>query len=133
MSQSKQIENFIFGVRMNYQSCIAILFVTVFFGKFLVMDSKILVVLLDADEIVYVNPFCKKQNAKTEGNNSEKSLAEASNSLQLAVDAFCNAPFKFEVYNWDYIIISQEPRAYAYNSPSLPGSNPHSFYPPPKV
>lgn len=128
-----QMEKAIFGILMNYQSYIAILLTFVFFGKFLVVDSRILVVLLEADEIVYVNPYCKKQNAKIEGSISPYSFAEASTTLQLAIDSFCNAPFKFEIYNWEYSVIAEESGAYAYHSPSFPDSNKDKFYPPPKV
>jgi hypothetical protein len=55
---------------MNWKSYIAVLFAFIFFGKFLVMDSKFLVILLDADEIVYVNPFCKMKNAKINEDSS---------------------------------------------------------------
>lgn len=118
---------------MNYKSYIAILFAIVFFGKFLVMDSKLLVVILDADEIAYINPFCKKQNAKIDGKDFQKSFNADSNHLNIIMDSFCNAPFKFEVYNWEYRILSEESRAYAYHTPSLPQSNLDRFYPPPRV
>lgn len=118
---------------MNCKPSIAILFALVFFGKFLVIDSKILVAVFDAGEVAYVNPFCKKQNAIIKANNSQDALAEDNNSLNLTIDSFCNAPFKFEMFTWESRIINEETRAYAYHTPSLPESAKDRFYPPPRA
>lgn len=118
---------------MNFKSYIAILFAIVFFGKFLVMDSKLLVVILDADEIAYINPFCKKQNAKFDGKDFQKSFIADSNHLNIIMDSFCNAPFKFELFSWDSKIIPGESQPYAHYTPSLPKTAQERFYPPPKV
>ncbi|MCM4158632.1 hypothetical protein FHG64_03275 [Antarcticibacterium flavum] len=118
---------------MNWNSYIAVVFAFIFFGKFLVMDSKFLVILLDADEVVYVNPFCKKKNAKIDGNTSPETFHIDSNQLNISMDTFCNASFKFEIFNWEYSIVTEETRAYAYHSPSLPDSTMDRSYPPPKA
>ncbi|SKB95600.1 hypothetical protein SAMN05660903_03465 [Salegentibacter salinarum] len=101
------------------------------------MDSKFLVVLLDTDEIVYVNPFCEKQNAKQnakiDGDTSPATFTVDSNQLSISMDTFCNTSFKFEIFNWENPIVLDESRAYAYHSPSLPDSNRDRFYPPPKA
>jgi hypothetical protein len=118
---------------MKWNSYIAVVFAFIFFGKFLVMDSKFLVVFLDADEIVYVNPFCKKKNAKINADSSRDTFNMGANELSIAMDTFCNAPFKFEVYNWENSIHTEETRPYAYHSPNLPDSTRDRFYPPPKA
>ena len=118
---------------MNFNSYIAIFFSVIFFGKFLVMDSKLLVAVFDADEIVYVNPFCKKQNVKTPGNNSAEALAEDNESMDLTIDSFCNAPFKFEVFTWESRLNPEETRAYLDRTLPLPESAKDRFYPPPRV
>lgn len=117
---------------MKWKSHIAILFALIFFGKFLVMDSRVLVSLFDAHEIVYVNPFCIKQNAKIAGTTHEETIDIDSHQFNITWDSFCNAPFEFEVYSWKYSILPEESGAYAYNSPSFPDSNKDRFYPPPK-
>ena len=117
---------------MNLKTYIAIFFAIVFFGKFLMTDSKILVVIFDNDEIAFVNPFCKKQNAKIQG-SAHESFSEDSNRLNITIDSFCNAPFKFEVFNWEYRVIPEESQPYAYLTPTLPESTQDRFYPPPKV
>lgn len=118
---------------MIWKSYIALIFAFIFFGKFLLMDSKFLVVLLDSEEIVYVNPFCKKQNAKIKGDTSQESYNMGFKQLSISMDTFCNAPFKFEVYNWENSVIPEESKVYAYHSSSLPDSNRDRFYPPPKA
>lgn len=118
---------------MNLNPYIAIFFSVIFFGKFLVMDSKIMVAVFDADEVAYVNPFCKKQNLKTQGNNSEEALAEDNASMDLTIDSFCNTIFKFEVFTWESRIIPEESRVYLDLTLPLPEAAKDRFYPPPRV
>lgn len=118
---------------MTLNSYIAIFFSVIFFGKFLMMDAKILVTIFDADEIAYVNPFCKKQNVKIFNNNSQEVITEDKKSLYLNIDSFCNAPFKFEVFTWESRFFTEETRAYTHHTPSLPESAKDRFYPPPRV
>ncbi len=117
---------------MSLKSYIAIFFTVIFFGKFLVMDSKILVAVFDADEIAYVNPLCEKQHTKSAGTD-HKSFSQDSDRLNITIDSFCNTPFQFEIYNWEQKIIPEESREYAYHTPPLPESIQERFYPPPKV
>lgn len=117
---------------MDLKTCIAIFFATVFVGKFLVMDSKILVTILDAEEIVYINPFCEKQNAKIQ-ESTQDSFSEDSHELNMAMDTFCNAPFQFDLFTWESRTISEENRTYAHHTPSLPVSAIDRFYPPPRA
>lgn len=123
----------IFGNLMSLNSYIAIFFSVIFFGKFLVMDSKILVAVFDADEVAYVNPFCKKQNVKIQENRAPEAVAEDNQAWDLTIDSFCNAPFKFEVFSWESRVITEETRAYADQTPSLPESAKDRFYPPPRA
>lgn len=118
---------------MTFNSYIAIFFSVIFFGKFLVMDSKVLVAIFDADEIAYVNPFCKKQNVKIHDHNSQKELAEDKKSFNLTIDSFCNAPFKFEVFKWESQVLNEETGAYPHHTPTLPESAKDRFYPPPRA
>lgn len=118
---------------MNFKTYITIFFSVVFFGKFVVMDSKILVAVFDAEEISFVNPFCEKQNGKIQNTNSQEGLAEDKNSLNLTIDSFCNVPFKFEVFTWESTVIPEETRTYAHHTPSLPDSAEDRFYPPPRA
>ncbi|MDT0686468.1 hypothetical protein [Autumnicola psychrophila] len=97
------------------------------------MDSKLLAVFFDADEVAYVNPFCKKQNINTQGNNITEALAEDTGSFDLTFSFFCNAPFQFEFFNWDSGIITEETQTYAHHTPSLPESAIERFYPPPRA
>ncbi len=127
------MENIYIWRSMHFKTYIAIFFSVVFFGKFLVMDSKLLVTIFDADEISYVNPFCEKQNVKIQGHSSQEDLAEDNRTLNLTLDSFCNAPFKFEVFTWESRIITEETLGFAHPSPSLPESAKDRFYPPPRA
>lgn len=118
---------------MTLNSYIAIFFSVIFFGKFLVVDSKILTAVFDANEIAYVNPFCEKQNVKIQDYNSRDALAEDNKSLNLTIDSFCKAPFKFEVFTWESRIIPEETRAYLDQTLPLPESAKDRFYPPPRA
>ena len=118
---------------MTLNSYIAIFFSVIFFGKFLVMDSKILVTIFDADEVVYINPFCKKQNVKTQSNNSVEALAEDNESMDFTIDSICNAPFKFEVFTWESRIIPEEIRLFTDRTLPLPEFAKDRFYPPPRA
>lgn len=118
---------------MTLNSYIAIFFSVIFFGKFLVMDSKILVAIFDADDVAYVNPFCKKQNVKTQSNNSTEALTEDNKSIDLTIDSFCNAPFKFEIFTWESRITPEETRVYQDLTLPLPESVKDRFYPPPRA
>lgn len=118
---------------MALNSYIAIFFTIIFVGKFLVVDSKVLSAIFDADEIAYVNPFCEKQNVKIEANNSYEALEKDSNSFNLTIDFLCNAPFKFETFTWNSRIFLEDDRAYVHHTPSLPESAKDRFYPPPKL
>lgn len=117
---------------MTLNSYIAIFFSVVFFGKFLVMDSKILVAIFDADEITYVNPFCEKQEVKMQNSNRE-ALAENNKALTFVIHSFCNAPFKFEAFTWQYSLKTEESPEYPHHTFSLPESAINRFYPPPRV
>ena len=118
---------------MTLNSFIAIFFSVIFLGKFLVVDTKILMAVFDADEISYVSPFCEKQNAKIQSNNLQEVLTEDNKTLNLTIDSFCNAPFKFEVFTWESRIIIEERQKYAHHTPSLPESAKGRFYPPPRT
>ncbi|MDT0690938.1 hypothetical protein RM549_14165 [Salegentibacter sp. F188] len=96
------------------------------------MDSKLLVAILDAQEITYVNPLCKKQNAKISGTDNT-SFSEDSGKLNISIDSFCNTAFQFKIFNWEQRILPEETREYAYHTPPLPEATQERFYPPPKV
>lgn len=117
---------------MAFNYYIAVFFSVIFFGKFLVVDSKLLVAVFDADEITYVNPFCEKQNVKGQADKSVGDFTEDNQSLNLTIDSFCNPPFQFEIFTWGSRITIEEPGTYVHQTPSLPESAKDRFYPPPR-
>ncbi len=118
---------------MDLKPYIAVFFAVVFFGKFLMMDSKVLGFILDSSEIAYVNPFCEKQKAGFDENGVLPDLLPASPSLTIAIDSFCNAPFHFEKVQWEHIFVKHTFQHYPYTSPNPPQIFRDSFYPPPKI
>lgn len=124
---------FIFDSYMNSKSYIAVFFAIVFFGKFLMMDSSVLVAIIDSDEIVNVNPLCIKQNAKKIEGRAEGSFSVDSKKSITTIPSFCNAPFNFDISNWEFHIVPEESQPYAYHTPILPELTQDRFYPPPKI
>jgi len=118
---------------MDLKPYIAVFFAVVFFGKFLMMDSKVLEFILDSTEIAYVNPFCKKQKPGLDENGFLADFSPDSPSLTIAIDSFCNAPFHIEKVQWEHIFVKHIFQHYPYTSPNPPQIFRDSFYPPPKI
>lgn len=116
---------------MKQQVYIAIFFAVVFFGKFLMLDAKMLGSILEMEEIVWVNPYCENNKLK-ENQKLQNEFTTPTNTLIFAVDAFCNPVFNLEVQNWSIIEISFNFRPYSYKTPSITTTYIIKFYPPPK-
>ncbi|MCG9970791.1 hypothetical protein [Christiangramia crocea] len=118
---------------MDLKPYIALYFIFVFFGKFVVMDSKILLAVMDGDEIAYNNPFCEKHKRKVPAVAFMDTMESDSEGFDLTIESLCNNPLTFELFNWNYKNIKVKSREYAYYTPSLQESVPDRFYPPPKM
>ena len=119
---------------MDIKSYIAIFFTVVFFGKFLMLDAKILEGVLNSHEVAYVNPFCEKNKSEVNDKGGvPQDLLPASTSQSIAIDSFCNAPFHFEIVTWTHVHLQAKYQHYAYTFPGTPQIFRDSFYPPPKV
>ncbi len=116
---------------MQIKSYIAIFFVAVFLGKFITMDSKLLGVIVDSEEITIVNPFCKKLQPNTP--KEIQSFNEASLFSNIIVHVICASPFQFETFN-DQIAFT-ETNYQKHNDQTQPiiSTFQDKFYPPPKV
>ncbi|UAB84396.1 hypothetical protein INR75_19960 [Zunongwangia sp. SCSIO 43204] len=115
---------------MNFKIYIAILLSLIFFGKSLVLDTKLLGSILEADGIVLVNPLCKKQNAK---NSEEHSLTESSSVVILSTDLLCNTPFYLLTTRWQETIKKPTFQDYSYINPAVISTYFSKNYPPPKA
>lgn len=118
---------------MDLKPYIALLFFLVFIGKFLIVDAKILVAVLDTNEISYVNPYCKNRDGKANQGQTQENSFEASGDMAFQMDSICNALFKFEVFAWESKIIVEEPKMDSYYNTSIPEPVQDRFYPPPRA
>jgi len=116
---------------MQIKSYIAIFFVAVFLGKFITIDSKLLGVIFDSDEITFVNPLCKKHQLNTfkEGQNFD----EASLVNNITVNVICASPFQFEMDNYPIAIAEPNYQEHNYQTQSIINNYRDKFYPPPKA
>ncbi len=115
---------------MQLKSYIAIFLAVVFFGKFLMLDAKVLNSILDTEEIALVNPFCKK---KIQPSGATDTYSQESSILIISSDALCNSPFFLSK------ISLPEPRKinnyqdFGYLNPAVISTYFSKNYPPPKV
>jgi hypothetical protein len=116
---------------MQIKSYIAIFFVAVFLGKFITMDSKLLGVIFDSNEITFVNPLCKKQLLNT--NEEGQSLNQASLVNNINVNVICTSPFQFKIDNYPIAIAEHNYQEHNYQTQSIINTYRDKFYPPPKV
>lgn len=118
---------------MNLQPYIAVFFAIIFFGKFLLIDAKFLQKIHDSNEVVYVNPYCKKNKTLVSESEIPQDLLPASTSQGISIDSFCNTPFHFEIEASQDILLQTTFQHYSYTSPGNPQIFRDRFYPPPKV
>jgi hypothetical protein len=116
---------------MQIKSYIAIFFVAVFLGKFITMDSKLLGVIVDSEEITIVNPFCKKLQPNIP--NEEQSFDEASLFNNITVHVICASPFQFETFNDQISFTETNYQKHNDQTQSIISTFRDKFYPPPKV
>lgn len=116
---------------MQIKSYIAIFFVIVFLGKFITLDSKLLGVIFNSEEITLVNPFCEKHqlNPPKEG----QSFYEASLVNNINVNVICASPFQFKIDNYPIAIAAKNYQEHNYQTQSIINTYRDKFYPPPKA
>ena len=131
MLHTMQKQNPIFAFSMQIKSYIAIFFVVVFLGKFITMDSKLLGVIFNSDEITFVNPFCEKNklNKHQEGQSFDKASLANNNT----VNVICASPFQFEIYNYPIAFAEPNYQEHNYQTQWIISTYRDKFYPPPKV
>lgn len=113
---------------MQFKTYIAIFFAVVFFGKFLMMDAKMLNSILATEEIALVNPFCKKKGGAT----YDDKVAESSSVLVISSEAFCNTPYFIPEVTWPETPKINNFQDYQYLTSSVISPYFSKNYPPPK-
>tara|TARA_R100000501_G_C2517654_1_gene46337 strand:+ start:71 stop:427 length:357 start_codon:yes stop_codon:yes gene_type:complete len=114
---------------MQIKAYIAIFFTLIFFGKFLMLDAKVLNSILDAEGIALVNPFCKKKSQKS---IDDKTFTQDSSVLVISSDAVCNPAFNLAKIAWFETEIKTNFQDYNYLNPAVISTYFSKNYPPPK-
>ncbi|HKL34996.1 MAG TPA: hypothetical protein VJ899_01760 [Salegentibacter sp.] len=115
---------------MQFKTYIAILFTVVFFGKFLMLDAKVLNSVLKSEGIAMVNPFCKKNDRQTAGDNI---LSQDSSVLVISSDAICNSFFFITHPEFQKKEVEDNFHAFNYLNPAIISIYFSKDYPPPKA
>jgi len=114
---------------MQLKSYIAIFLAVVFFGKFLMLDAKVLSSVLDTEEIALVNPFCKK---KIQQSASADTYSQESSILIISSDALCNSPFYLSKISLPELQKVNNYQDFGYLNPAVISTYFSKNYPPPK-
>jgi hypothetical protein len=114
---------------MQFKTYIAIFFAVVFFGKFLMLDAKVLNSILDTEEIALVNPFCKEKLQKYVDADT---LSQESLVLVISSEAMCNAPFYLPIITWPGAEKINNFQDFSYLNPAVISTYFSKNYPPPK-
>ncbi|HET8886082.1 MAG TPA: hypothetical protein VFM70_06995 [Salinimicrobium sp.] len=116
---------------MKAKTYIPIFFVLIFFGKLLSVEAALPQLLFDAETIAFVNPFCKKKSSKK--SSETEMFSEASATLVVHVNSFCNSVFKVDFFEWKNAPVHHYSEEIAYQFPTEISAFSSKFYPPPKL
>ncbi len=95
------------------------------------MDSKLLGVIFNSEEITFVNPLCKKN--KLNKYHEGQSLEEGSLVNNITVNVICASPFQFEMENYPFAFAQHNYQEHNYQTQSVISFYRDKLYPPPKV
>ncbi|RCU58724.1 hypothetical protein DU428_04960 [Oceanihabitans sediminis] len=76
---------------------------TVFMGKFLVVDANALSFVFNANDLSFVNKYCKKKN-KLKNSNTETNYQQDnfSDSQNIVFASICTSQFSIELFSWKF-------------------------------
>lgn len=120
-----------FGVAMKIKQIISVLLLTLFLTKFLVVDAKILSLVMENDQIVYVNPFCK--NNRDNGTSSAKLITDTSPTEAIFMMVPCSTVFQLKSHRWDLIEQDLLHTTFNFKLPFVEGLYHDKNYPPPRI
>ncbi len=115
---------------MKLNTYIALFLTVVFFGKFLMLDTKVLNSILDTEEIALINPLCKQKMPKSADADN---LLQESLVLVISSEAICNAPFYLPEITWPSAERINNFQDFSYLNPAVISTYFSKNYPPPKV
>ncbi len=116
---------------MKINQIISVLLLTLFLTKFLVVDAKILSWLMESDQVVFVNPFCK--NNGDVGIGSAKQITDASLTEAIYMMVPCSTVFQVNNHQWKPIEQDLLHTAFDFEIPLIEGLYHDRNFPPPRV
>jgi len=115
---------------MQLKSYIAIFLAVVFFGKFIMLDPKVLNSILDTEEITLVNPLCKKKNKESGGSDT---YSKESSIFIISSGALCNTLFYLSKISLPQPQKVNNYQDFGYLNPAVTSTYFSKNYPPPKA
>lgn len=115
---------------MSAKTYIPVFFLLIFFGKFLSVDSALPQLFFDAENVVFINPFCERKKSKTSKNTA---FSEASALSVIPINSFCDSVFTIDLFGWEKAFISTNFKKYNYLLPNETAIHSAKFHPPPQV
>ncbi|MCX7548302.1 hypothetical protein OS188_10100 [Xanthomarina sp. F1114] len=115
----------------NIKPYIALILLTVFLTKNTLVDAKLLVSFMSSNDITFVNPFCKKTQAKNSEN--QHFVSQDSQTTVIPFSTFCTPQFHFETLITDIPFKNQFYPDTNFISPKTYQVFKEPNFPPPKV
>ena len=116
---------------MKVNQYISVLLLTLFMTKFLVMDAKILSWTMESDQVVFVNPFCKKK--RDQPKDLETQITEASLTEVNYMAVPCSTVFQVESHHWTLLEQDLAYAVFGFNVPLMEGLYQDQNSPPPRI
>ncbi len=116
---------------MKVNQYISVLLLTLFMTKFLVMDAKILSWTMESDQVVLVNPFCKKK--RDQPKDLETQITEASLTEVNYMAVPCSTVFQVESHHWTLLEQDLPYAVFGFNVPLMEGLYQDQNSPPPRI
>lgn len=115
---------------MQLKKHIAILFVLVFFGKLLTVDTNLLMIMENSEDVTFLKPFCKNSKA---GGEDTAEFTETAIASSMTMELMCQVPFDLKITEWPAPVADMNFRQYGYKNPGQLTVPQEKFYPPPKA
>lgn len=114
---------------MQWKNYIALLFVVIFLGKMLTMDTKFFGAFLDSSGVTLVNKMCSKPQLSP----AAEDISTVTLNQGLEMDFLCHTVFDHQIAEWTVSLTKDNFRKYTYQTPGIFSPPRDKFYPPPKV
>ncbi|MDR6300895.1 hypothetical protein [Mesonia maritima] len=116
---------------MKKKAYIAVLCCLLFTSKLFLVEANVFQLLLDSDEITFVNPFCKKKNAKQKPQSQENFSTETL-TASFVLNLNCQNTFQISDFQYKSVNLEKEISFFSYLHSSLLSPYYEQQLPPPK-